>query len=901
VKRILVFAILWFSFTAVSAQTALPAGVLKVRQVEGVTEYRLGNGLQVLLYPDPSKPTVTVNVTYMVGSRHESYGETGMAHLLEHLLFKGSKKYPAPEKELARRGFKNNATTWHDRTNYFSTFQASEDNLRWALGWKADSMTNSTFSKKDLDSEMTVVRNEFESGENNPTRVMLQRGLSTMFDWHNYGNPTIGNRSDIENVRIDNLRGFYRRYYQPDNASLTVAGRLDENKTIRWIAETFGRVPKPARTLPPLWTTEPTQNGERSFFIRRRGDTQIALLGYRMPSSLHPDSDVMSVATEILGHTPNGRLHQELVQKGLAASVFAFLFPTRDPGMVMFFAVVKKGDPVERARDRLIEVVESTFGAQPPAEAELNRVRKDAETTFERTLGNPEDFGVALSEYVALGDWRLFFLARNRVPQIQSEAVAEVTQKYLRRDNRTVGIFVPEDEPQRAQIPATPTALERLADFKPRPVIAAGEAFDPSQDNIDKRTRRVTAGDLKLALLPKKTRGEIVNVAMNFRWGDVPSLTGESIDSLLADAMVMRGTSKMTRQQIADEMSRLKMVGTAHAFQTTREYLPDALRLSAHVLREASFPAAEFDQLKREVVTSMQAQVNDPEARSRDALATHFNVYPEGDPRHYIPLPRRIEAVQKAALDEVRKFHADFWGTARGEISVVGDFDDKSAEALLRELYSDWASRAPYARVLREPRAVATERIFVDTPDKENAFFRGRININLRDDDPDFAPLMLANYILGGGSGLSSRLADRLRQRDGLSYYTGSTVTAGPHDRAGEFRIVGLVAPQNTVRFEQGVREELARLLKDGFTAKEIDDGRNGLLQERAVARAQDETLVAAWIANLDAGRTFQFSKAFEARVRSLTPAEVLATVRRHIDPARMTVVIAGDAKKGAK
>lgn len=886
---------------AAQAKAPLPAGVTRVAQIEGVTEYRLSNGLQVLLYPDPSKPTVTVNITYRVGSRHENYGETGMAHLLEHLIFKGSKNFPHPDKEFSRRGFRNNGTTWVDRTNYFSTFQASDDNLRWALAWKADAMVNSFIAKKDLDSEMTVVRNEFEMGENDPSRVLFQRTLATMFDWHNYGKPTIGNRSDIENVRIENLQAFYRRYYQPDNATLIVAGRFDEAKTLAWIAQTFGRIPKPARKLPTLWTVEPTQDGERFFTVRRKGDIQIALAAYRIPSGLHPDTEALNVAAEILGNTPNGRLHKELVQTGLAAQVFSYTLMTKDPGAIMFGAVVKKGDPIERARDKLVEVVEGSLAGQAPTAAELERVRKDAETYYERLLANPEDFAVALSESIALGDWRLFFLARDRVAAIGADAVQEVARKYLRRDNRTLGLFLPEDHPQRAEIPPAPSAAARLAEFRPRAAIAAGEAFDPSQENIDRRTRRVTVGELKIALLPKKTRGETVNVAMNFRWGDERSLFGQALNAQLAEAMLERGTNKFTRQQIADEKIRLKMTGSVRNFQTSRANLAAALALAAHVMRDASFPADEFELLKRELLTALQAQLNDPAERSRDALLAHFNTYAPGDPRYYMPLTERIEALQKATLDDARRFHENFWGTARGEIAVVGDFDAREIEALARELFAGWRSQAPYARVLPEPRAVPAKRIFIDTPDKENAVYRARINVAVRDDDADFPPLLLANYIFGGGSGLSNRLIDRVRQRDGISYAAGSALLVRSLDRAGAWQIGGLVAPQNAQRFEAAVRDEVERMLKDGFTQKEIDDARNGLLQERLLGRSDDGTLAAAWINLLDADRTFAFSKQVEDRLRALTPADVLAAVRRHIDAAKMTVVIAGDAKKGAQ
>jgi len=883
-------------------EVAIAAAPSKVTTVEGVSEYRLDNGLQVLLYPDPSKPTVTVNVTYKVGSRHESYGETGMAHLLEHLIFKGSKDYPDPDKEFSRRGFRNNGTTSFDRTNYFSTFQATDDNLRWALGWMADAMVNSFIAKKDLDSEMTVVRNEFEMGENQPFRVMYQRMLSTVFQWHNYGNAPIGNRSDIENVRIENLQAFYHRYYQPDNAVLTIAGRFDSDEVLPLIDATFGKIARPQRTLPVLWTVEPTQDGERSYSVRRKGDTQLVMVGYRIPSMRSDSAAAIEAAAEILGDTPNGRLHKELVQTGLAAQVFAWPLLLRDPGVALFGAVIKKDDPIEPVRERMLAVIETSFAKEAPTEAEMTRMRQDNETSYERALADPQQFGVMLSDYIAAGDWRLFFLAREQTAKVSAGEVAREAAHYFRRDNRSVGVFVPEDDPQRAEIPAPLAVAAMLQDFRPREAVAAGEAFDPLQRNIDARTRRLAFGDLKVALLPKKNRGQTVSVLINPRWGDEKSLFGKAVIASLTEAMISRGTSRFSRQQIADEMTRLKMEGSLRGFRTDRANLADALRLSAHVLREASFPADEFEQLKRETLTGLQAQLNDPQARARDAMARHFDTYPAGDPRAYISVEERIKQVSNASLDDVERFHADFWGTARGEVVIVCDFDDESAEGLIRELFAGWASKAPYARILSEPRDVPATRIFVNTPDKENAFYRARVNLTLRDDDADYAPLTLANYVFGGGSGLSNRLIDRVRQREGLSYGAGAWLAVSSRDRASSWQMYALVAPQNVARLEQAMREEIDRLLKDGLTEKEIADAREGLLQQRLLARSEDGTLAAAWSEYLDLGRTFtSFSAPFEERIRALTAAEVNAAVRRHLNPARMTAVIAGDAAKGAK
>src|SRR5580700_2471031 len=222
---------------------ALPVGVERVTSVEGITEYRLADGLRVLLFPDPSKQTITVNITYQVGSRHENYGETGMAHLLEHLMFKGSPKHPNIPQQLTEHGARPNGTTWFDRTNYFETFAATDENLKWALDLESDRMVNSFIARKDLDSEMTVVRNEFESGENNAMEVLLDRVMAASYLWHNYGKSTIGSRSDIENVPIDRLQAFYHLYYQPDNAVLLVAGKFDEAKTLALVSQAFGAIP----------------------------------------------------------------------------------------------------------------------------------------------------------------------------------------------------------------------------------------------------------------------------------------------------------------------------------------------------------------------------------------------------------------------------------------------------------------------------------------------------------------------------------------------------------------------------------------------------------------------------------------------------------------------------------
>ncbi|MBC8119526.1 MAG: insulinase family protein, partial [Burkholderiaceae bacterium] len=674
-----------------------------------------------------------------------------------------------------------------------------------------------------------------------------------------------------------------------------------EAKTLNWIAQAFGKIPKPKRTLPTLWTVEPTHDGERSFTVRRPGEVQLVILGYRVPSALSPQSLATNIAADVLGDTPNGRMHEALVASGKAAQVFNYNIDGREPGFILFGAVVKKGEPLEPVRQAMIDVVEGSWGKVPATDAELKRQVQMQRTAYERALADPQGFGVGLSEYISLGDWRLFFLQRDQLAKLTAGEVDTAARKYFVRDNRVTGLYVPEDTPLRAEIPTAPSAQQRLADYRPSEKGAVSEAFVPSQENIDKRTRVLSFGDLNVALLPKQNRGATVTVQTQFKWGNVESLTGHMIEGDLAAGMLTRGTDKMTRQQIADEMTRLQITGGLTGFQTTRENLPDALRLLAQVMRSASFPATEYEQLQRQAVTGLQAQLDNPEAVSRDALNAHFNTYPAGDPRYYIPMRARIEAIGKTPLDATRRFHADFYGTARGDVAVVGDFDGKQIEALVNQLFTDYRSKAPYARLEREYREVKPARLTVDTPEKENALIRARIDLPLRDDDLDAPALTLANDIFGGGSGLSNRVIDRLRQRDGLSYGAGTSLALGSRYRLSSWTLGAIMAPQNVAKAESALRDEIARARRDGFTARELDDAKKGTLQDRANNRAQDAVLASAWAANLDLGRTFAFSKQFEDRLRAVTLEQLNAAFRKYIDPERMTFVIAGDAKKGAQ
>jgi zinc protease len=895
-------AILALSFAAY-AQT-LPAGVTKVTAVEGITEYAYPNGLHVLLFPDPSKPKLTVNMTYLVGSRLEGYGESGMAHLLEHILFLKTSTGRDVKKELADHGADFNGSTWFDRTNYFETVTASDENLRWALSLEADRMVKMRVEKELLDPEMTVVRNEFEMGENDPGNILYQRVLETAYTAHSYGRMTIGNRSDIENVSIERLAAFYKKYYQPEDAILTIAGQFDESKALAWVAETVGTIPRPARKLEPTYTVEPTQDGEREVILRRVGDNQMVAVAYHVPAAAHPDTAPLEVLATILGDNPSGRLYKALVYNKKATEVEVFEEEMHDPGFVMAMVQLRQEQSLDEARDILLKTVES-FTAEPPSSEEVERAKTRILKQIELSLTNSQRIGVELSETAACGDWRLLFAGRDEIKKVTPNDVARVAKAYFKSSNRTLGEFIPTKAPDRAVIPATPDIAALLKDFKGGEAISQGEAFVPSPANIESRiVRQTLPNGMKLALLPRKTRGGVVSVSLGMRFGDEKALFGQATVAALAGGTLMRGTKTKTRQQIQDESDRLKAriavngtpTGATASIETIEANLPGALRLVAEVLRQPAFPEAEFEQLRQQRIASVEESKSEPQSLASIELARHMRPYPRGDVRHAGTPDEQIEDLKKATLEEVRAFYNKFYGASNAELVISGQFDPALIQKLAAEIFGDWKSPSPFQRVLTPYRPIEAVDTKIETPDKENSTFLSSAPIRLTDDDADYPALVIANYMFGDSE--SSHLFSVIRTKEGLSYGVGSQLSAPTKDDGGSLSVWAISAPQNTPKVEASFRDELARALKEGFTAEELAAAKKGWLAERMVARSQDRELLATLLSRERYGRTMQWDADLEAKVSALTADQVSAAFRRHIDPGAFTVVKAGDFKK---
>lgn len=875
---------------------------MSITTIEGISEYRLDNGLKILLFPDPSKPTVTVNLTIFVGSRHEGYGEAGMAHLLEHMLFKGTPDHPSVPKALQARGAQFNGTTWLDRTNYFETLPANDDNLEFAIRLEADRMMNSYIKGEDLTSEMTVVRNEFERGENQPHSILGQRMTSAAFNWHNYGKSTIGNRADIERVPVEKLREFYVKYYQPDNAMVIVAGRFEKEKALEYIGKHFGAIPRPSRKLDQTYTEEPPQDGERSVTLRRVGEVAFVGTLYHIPSGGHPDFAAIDVLESILTMVPSGRLYKSLVEKKKAASISGAAYALHDPGMLRFMAEVAAGNTPESVLDTMLDTIEVLVD-QGVKDEEVERARQRLLKDREHEASNSARIAVQLSEWAAQGDWRLYFVYRDRLEQVTAKDVNRVAAAYLQPSNRTIGIYIPTKEAQRTSIPAKPNLSEMIGNYKGREDTSVGEAFDVAPEKIEARTHRTRIEGLDAALLTKKTRGNTVVLKLTLRYGTEKSLFGLSTATEFLPSMMTKGTKLLTRQQIQDQLDQNKAsLGASGSageasfmIQTKRDKLPAVLELLGQILREPAFPPTELDILKQGQRADLEQGLTDPQQLALRKVRRALSPYPVGDVRYFPTIEEEIKLTDSLNVSAIRQLYTDFLGAQAGQIVVVGDFDEEATVESLTKILKDWKSKQPYERIARRGDVeIKADTVKIETPDKANAFYFAGGLIPMRDDDPDYPALVIGNYILGAGA-LSSRLGDRIRQKEGLSYSVGSSFGASPIDKRATFTLHAIYNPANLDKLMAGIREELTKILEMGVTQKELDEARKGYLQRQEVSRTEDGNLSQILESTLLANRTMEYYAKLEQSIQELTPDQVHQAMRKRIDPARILTVIAGD------
>ena len=886
---------------------AAPARAEFVRELGGIQEYRLPNGLQILLFPDASQSTTSVNITYRVGSRYEGQGEFGMAHLLEHLQFKGTPSHRDIPEEFAKRGARYNGTTQTDRTNYFAGFNANDDTLAWTLALEADRMRNSFIARADLDKEMTVVRNGFERGENEPMAVLGKRVMSAAYTWHAYGHVPIGPKSDIENVPIENLQAFYHRWYRPDNATLLLAGNFDTVATLHLVERDFGPIARPAAPMAQPYTVEPAQDGERDVVVHRVGGQPMLMAYWHVPALSHPDTAAILVYELLMSLQPSGALYKDLVQTREAVGAGMGGLGGHDPGGAQAIAVLAPGADVDRVQKRLLDDVEGRGGVSF-TEADIQRVRDLAVVSYREQMKSPQGVIQQLSDVVGAGDWRLMFVLMDELPKVTLADVERVHAAYFRPENRTLGRYLPAESVERAEIPAAPPLDERLAGLKAPPKVAEGENFVPTIAALAERTKRKTLpSGIVLSTLDKRTRGDSVTLKMRLEWASQRETTPLRGTSIVAE-LIGEGSTTMTRQQLQDALvplhASLQMNSDNQSLnmslQAEKDTLLPALKIAFDLLRHPAFPAEAFTRIRDAHVAAIEASRQELSTLMTQAARDHMNAARHakwGDPAYTPSVEDTLAEYRDTTLADVRGFYDKYWSANRAEAAVVGAIPDGLAAAIEQGL-ADWKKAPAPAFERYEPHYadMGMPRFEVQADDKTSATLRLWHGLPLNHMDADYQPLLLAVHILGGGS-MESRLASRVRREQGLSYGVGASLETGFWGDDGGVSIDATFAPQNRDKVMAAIDAELAAFTRDGPTEAELARAKHDILEGLRQGRASDPGLAGSLLLFDDLGRDWAWDGERDAMLEKVTLEQVNDAWRRRMGDLRFMTTMGGDFK----
>jgi zinc protease len=912
---------------AFAGTETVPKGITLVSAAGGIREYRLTNGLKVLLVENRVAPVATFLVAYKVGSRNEGVGYTGSTHLLEHMMFKGTPTFNKTKNTqiaatLQRIGATFNATTNRDRTSYFETVPSNQ--LELAIKLEADRMRHSLIADEDRRSEMTVVRNELEQGENSPRRILAQYVEATAFREHPYHHPTIGWRTDIENVPTSRLKDFYNTFYHPANATVIVVGDFDATNTLQLIAKYFGSYPQPTTLIPQVYTSEPPQQGERRVVLRRAGDLPVVELAFHTPAafgqttvlsdidlakraadpSITNDTYALDLLASSLSNGVTSRFYQTLVETQLATSVGADSDTPRDPGLFKVVATLRPTTDPAKVEATLLAELDKVI-AEGLTSTELDKAKQQMSAQLAYGRDGTASLAAQLAEAESIGDWHYFQNYEANIAKVTNADIQRVAKKYFTEDNRTVGYFVPKAKNiSLPKLPATSSipGIDQNAPSANHPILAANPLApsSPKATTIAERVQRtqLTNGPTLIVLENHATPSVAIRGTFlaggYFEPSDKHGLAG------ITAAMLERGTLKRTKLQIAQS---LESVGASVSFsgdtftvniagRSLAKDLPMVLDTLAEELREPAFPADELEKMKSQSTVAIRERRLNTSFRNYQRFV-NLN-YPKDSPFYVTENDRLIASIQSVTIADVRKYYQDHFGGRSLILTVVGDVSAPEVTKQFSERFQDFQGTADLQIVVTDPPLPKTaKRESVVVADKSSVDIIMGLPASLRRSSPDYFAAIFANSALGQST-ISSRLGLQVRDKEGLTYGISSSFSSASL-AGGPWSITLSTNPSNVEQAIRSAKAVLEAYVQKGIRSDELADEKSSAIGRFQVGLSTNAGLASSLLNSEFYKLGPNFLDQVPQILNAVTLEEVNIAIRKYFHPDLLTVVTAGD------
>ncbi len=866
-------------------------GFTRVQEAKGIVEYRFDrNGLKVLLSENHAKPVVTYMTLFHVGSRNEAVGYTGSTHFLEHMMFKGTPDHNPQDENgvfemIKPLGNLLNATTWFDRTNYFECVPSQH--LALCIELEADRMRNLMIRQDDRDSEMSVVRNEMERGENDPDSVMMGEIYAVAFREHPYHHPTIGWRSDVEGVPLERMKQFYDDYYWPNNCTVMVRGDFESIEALKLIAQYYGHIPSSPKPIPAVYTVEPAQEGERRFELRRAGDLPRVWAAFHVPEAAHEDTYALAAMAAILGSSSqkSSRLYKRLIESGMASGASSGHMQQHDPGLFIVSASVAAQSSLDDVETAILDEL-TRLASEPVTASELKRAcNANSKGTILGAL-DPMGWANMIAEGEASVDWRWAMEFDDLFDRVSAADVQRVAQKYFSKDNRTVGHFIPKVED-------APAAIETEVEASAMMPVSTGNNF------ASQVTKRVLSNGLT-AFVQSIPGSGAVSLSGKVRAGESFG-GGFSLLPELAAYQLTLGSHKYSKTDIAEMLEDMGPSASRFSFGTDAfgvsfggSVVADDFSLFVSIIgelmRNPLYSDQELKRSKSLFASFLTSSANDSDSVANNTLAR--KLYDSSSPyaeKSYAELSAELEQI---TVDMLGGFHREHYSPKSTIITIVGDIDEAAAFDLLEQVFGDWTG--PDAKEIQIPSLVVSTRDRVDVrmSDKKNVDIVIGLPVDVKRTGADFYAARIADLALGGDT-IGSRLGKVVRVKHGLTYGINSQFSNTAFGGA-PWLITLTVAPSNIDKALGLVDEVLGEYIKNGITDRELTDLTNQAVAGFQIGLRTDLAIAGTITSIAFLGFGVDELDSYPAKMKSVTKEQVNEAVRKYFRLDQAVTVVCG-------
>ncbi|RKG38548.1 M16 family metallopeptidase [Acinetobacter rongchengensis] len=899
------------------------AQTILVKSEHNIEEYKLDNGMRVLLAPNDKENKVFVNTVYFTGSLNDPKGKGGLAHLLEHLAFKGTENVKGEEfqRRLDQYTLMTNASTDYYSTKYTNIVRPEKTALNEIIHLEAERMDKLVLQEKYVPSEINIVMREREVRMDQPFAVLMDQMWKAAYGNQSLGRLPIGDLSELQSIKMSELNQFYKDWYAPNNAVMVISGKFDKAEVLKQIDQNFS--PIPARKLPaqaqvPLLDSATIKI--RDFKVQKGSD--LAKFNIYMNGKDEKIQPVLALAPYLYTLQPSGHLYSNMVETGVATNVQSTTWLDNDFNLVFMGAIYAPTHDAKKIEDSLIQGVEQNKKFD---EVELKRVKNLMSNANENLLNNATAVGGMLSDYVVSshGDWAQYFRDQQAIQKLTVAETNATLKAFLTPNHRFNGDIQPTPEDQKKaleqkQASEKPKTLDQQAIAEePLKDVSEYQAevrqfVEKSKQHLDQIEKKIQRGTLKngmqYALFPTSTRDDKTYATINVNFGTAESLMNKAEILDFTAYLLLRASNQYSLQDIADKSIAAGGSATATASENgmtiqivaKQEKFEEFFKYIISVMKNPKFEQSQFDLIKLQSLASLDRPYTEPETVAALTIARLLETYQPGDLRYHFEPELAKKQINAASNAQVIDLYKKYFAMDHAQISITGQYDAKKMQALLNQAFSQWSSKQPYQRLTTEYHAYKAQKVHALSEQREFGSYQALQTLPVGVDHKDAAALIVFSYILGD-SQLSSRLGQELREKNALVYGFGSNLDLDSFNDAGALSIEANYTAGKSAEVSQVVHKVLADLLSKGVTTQELEAAKASIMKQR-VTSLEDERVIHRMLnSQLERNKKMESRALRDQEIAKLTKTDVDAVIKKYIKPDQLVEVMSDQYAKAQK